>query len=123
MLSSGSSALACALIAIGWVRTVNSYSDAFIGAYNEDVRVLSVVRETIPEPVPGSTIWTFGQPIEIRPGVPVFGNTWDMTGSVRLSSTIPTLTSLVADEGTIFHCRPERASFPGAPIHRRKTGP
>ena len=103
-LSSVGAALACALIAVGWVRAVGSYSDAFISAYGEDVRVLSVVRETIPKPVAGSTIWTFGQPIEIRSGVPVFGNTWDMTGSVRLTYDDPTLTSLVADQGTIFHC-------------------
>jgi hypothetical protein len=104
MLSSAGAALACALIAVGWIKVINSYSDAFISAYGEDVRVLSVVRETVPKPVSGSTIWTFGQPIELRPGVPVFGNTWDMTGSVQLTYDDPTLTSLVADEGTIFHC-------------------
>ena len=37
VLSSVGAALACALIAIGWVRMVNSYSDAFISAYGEDV--------------------------------------------------------------------------------------
>ncbi len=104
MLSSAGAALACALIAIGWVRVVNGYSDAFVRAYDEDVRVLSVVRETIPTPLHGSTIWTFGQPVEIRTGVPVFGNTWDMTGSVQLTYDDPTLTSLVADEGTTFQC-------------------
>lgn len=103
-LSSVGAALACALIAVGWVKTVNSYSDAFVSAYGEDVRVLSLIRETTPDPVHGSTIWTFGQPVEIRPGVPVFGNTWDMTGSVRLTFDDPTLTSLVAEEGTVFYC-------------------
>ena len=116
LLSSIGAGAACVLISISWVRSVNDYSDYFTGAYNEDVRVLTTIREALPDPRPESTIWTFGQPVEFAPGVPVFGNTWDMTGSVQLQYDDPTLTSLVAEEGTTFYCRPGEV-LPGGPTY------
>lgn len=104
LLSSLGAAIACALIATGWIRSINDYSDYFTRAYAEDTRVLAMIHNVIPTPRPNSTIWTFGQPVEIVPGVPVFGNTWDMTGSVQLEFDDPSLTSLVAEQDTTFHC-------------------
>jgi len=115
-ISSIGAAVACALISVGWVRSVNDYSDYFTGAYLEDVRVLTTIRQEIPDPRPDSTIWTFGQPVEFAPGVPVFGNTWDMTGSVQLQYDDPTLTSLVGQEGTTFHCKQDEV-LPGGPTY------
>ena len=116
LLSSIGAAVACALISIGWIRSVDDYSHYFTGAYGEDVRVLTTVRQAIPHPRPESTIWTFGQPVEFAPGVPVFGNTWDMTGSVQLQYDDPTLTSLVAEEGTTFFCG-RGDVLPGGPTY------
>lgn len=97
--------IACALIAVGWIKTLNDYSDFYTRAHSEDMRVLATIQSALPEPPPGSTIWTFGQPVEVVPGVPVFGNTWDMTGSVQITFDDPTLTSYVGDPGTTFACR------------------
>jgi hypothetical protein len=104
LLSSGLAALVCALVAVGWVKSLNSESDAYTRAFREDERVLSVVQTALPNPLPGSTIWTFGQPVEIVPGVPVFGNTWDMTTSVQLAYDDPTINSYVALPATTFVC-------------------
>jgi len=122
LLSSIGAVVACALISIGWVRSVNDYSDYFTGAYLEDVRVLTTIREAIPNPRPESTIWTFGQPVEFAPGVPVFGNTWDMTGSVQLQFDDPTLTSLVGQEGTTFSCA-QGSVLPGGPTYAAEGKP
>jgi hypothetical protein len=119
LLSSGLAAVACALIAIGWLKTLANYSDAYVHAYSEDTRVLATIQTALPDPPPRSTIWTFGQPVEIVPGVPVFGNTWDMTSSVRLTYNDPTLTSYVAYPGTTFACRKQmvvpRGVYVGVP--------
>ncbi len=105
LLSSLGAAVACALIAVGWLRTVDAYSNYFTNAYFEDTRVLAVIHDVIPHPRRESMIWTFGQPVEVTPGVPVFGNTWDMTGSVQLEFNDPSLTSVVAEQETTFSCR------------------
>lgn len=104
LFSSGLAAVACGLIAIGWLKTLDNYSDAYVRAYSEDTRVLATIQTALPDPPPRSTVWTFGQPVEIVPGVPVFGNTWDMTSSVELTYGDPTLTSYVAYPGTTFSC-------------------
>jgi hypothetical protein len=97
----------CALIAAGWLSAIGSFSGYFTRAYQEDVRVLTTMQEHLPNPKSGSTIWTFAQPVEEGPGVPVFGNTWDMTQSVRLKYNNPTLTSLVAYPESEFECTPD----------------
>jgi hypothetical protein len=105
ILSSGLAAVVCALIAVAWLKSIGDYSGHYIRAHDEDERVLSTVRSALPAPPSHSTIWTFGQPVEIVPGVPVFGNTWDMTSSVQLTLDDPTLSSYVAVPGIAFFCR------------------
>jgi len=97
-------AIGCALIAAGWLGSISNESAAFTKAHEEDERVLATIERSIPDPKPGSTIWTFAQPVEVIPFVPVFGNTWDMTSSVKLRYDDPSLTSLVAYPETNFEC-------------------
>jgi ABC-type multidrug transport system fused ATPase/permease subunit len=96
--------LGVALLAAGWLRTIGDYSAAFTTAYQEDVRILTTMQTSIPDPKPGSTIWTFAQPVEQVTGVPIFGNTWDMTSSVKLQYDDPSLVSLVAYPESEFEC-------------------
>ena len=100
-------AAAAIFIASGWMKSISQDADAFTAAFREDERVLATIQAALPEPPRGSTIWTFGQPVEIAPGVPVFGNTWDMTSSVQLVYNDPTISSYVAFPGTTFDCRPD----------------
>lgn len=106
-LSSSFVATASILLAIGWLGSISRDVDAFIAAFREDERVLATIRAALPEPPPESTIWTFGQPVEIAPGVPVFGNTWDMTSSVQLMYHDPSIRSYVGFPDTTFECRPD----------------
>lgn len=121
VLASGLTLLACALVAVGWVQTTTRDADAYTSAFREDERVLAAIRAALPDPPPGSTIWTFGQPVEIAPGVPVFGNTWDMTASVQLMYGDPSIRSYVGFPDTTFECRPDaivpggNPSYPPAP--------
>jgi hypothetical protein len=100
-------AVGVALLAAGWVRSIGNFSGYFTRAYQEDVRVLTTMKTNLPHPKPGSTIWTFAQPVEEGPGVPVFGNTWDMTSSVQLEYGDRSLTSLVAYPESVFECTPQ----------------
>ena len=111
-LTSALVSLACALVAIGWMQSISRDSDAYTSAHIEDQRVLAVIRAVLPEAPTHGTIWTFGQPVEIAPGVPVFGNTWDMTTSVQLMYDDPTIRSFVGFPGTTFECAPQ-AIVPG----------
>ena len=106
--------LACALVAIGWIRTLHAESNSYTAAFREDVRVLNTIQAAIPSPAPEAIIWTFGQPVEIAPEIPVFGNTWDMTAAVQLRYDDPMLASYVALPGTVFNCLANEAEPGGA---------
>lgn len=120
-LTSGVAVLACAAVAVGWVQSNLRHADAYTDAYLEGQRVLGTIRAAVPAPPPGSTIWTFGQPLEVELGVPVFGNTWDMRDSVALMYEEPTIESYVGFPGTTFECRAGGvvpggvASYPAVP--------
>ncbi|MGN6276254.1 MAG: hypothetical protein ACTHNP_10050 [Solirubrobacterales bacterium] len=88
-----------------WLPIVATDSRDYVAAYSEGQRTLAVVHSALPDPAPGTTIWTFGQPVQIAQGVPVFGNTWDMTDSVALMYRDPTIRSYVGFPGTILECR------------------
>ena len=104
-LTSAAVVVACAFLGANWLRSISVDASAYTRAYREGQRTLAVVRAAVPDPKPNSTIWTFGQPVEIAPGIPVFGNTWDMTASVALMYRDRTLRSYVGFPGTTFECR------------------
>jgi hypothetical protein len=93
------------LLIAAWLPIVARDSRDYVAAYREGRRALAAVRSAVPDPAPGTTIWTFGQPVQIAPGVPVFGNTWDMTDSVALMYRDATIRSYVDFPGTILECR------------------
>lgn len=113
-LAQGVAVIGCALIALGWIRVVTAESDSYTAAFREDLRVLHAVQTAIPTPAPESTIWTFGQPVLYAPEIPIFGNTWDMTSSVRLQYDDPTLASYVAYPETVFNCLADSVEPGGA---------
>lgn len=106
--------IGCALLAVGWVKSLKTEANFFTAAFEEDERVLYVIQGAIPHPRPSGTIWTFGQPLEISPGIPIFGNTWDMTSAVQLQYDDPTLASYVAIPGIEFRCLGHEVVAPGS---------
>lgn len=102
VLLTGSLAVA---LGISWLAPIADESRAYVAATEEGDRVLEVVERAVPDPPRGSAIWTFGQPVEISPGVPVFANYWNMTGAVALSYHDRHIRSFVALPGTSFECR------------------
>ncbi len=104
-LTAGLGALTSLLLAASWMQSITRDIDAYERAYAEGQRVLATIERALPDPPPHSTIWAFGQPVEIALGVPVFGNTWDLKSSVQLRYRDPTLASYVAFEDSSFDCR------------------
>jgi hypothetical protein len=66
-------------------------------------RVLRAV-EAQPRPPSGTTVYSFRHPAQTAPGVPVFFDTWDMNGAVRLVWGDPTLRGFPVYDGARFSC-------------------
>jgi hypothetical protein len=111
-LSARAALVACVVVGVGWANSVSRDVDAYTTATRETERVLATIDASLLDPPPGSTIWALGQPVEIVPGIPVFGNTWDMTAGVQLLYGDPTISSYVGYPDTSFDCRSD-AIVPG----------
>ena len=104
-----------ALVGANWLTSVWRQADLYEQAYHEGERTLDIVTRVLPDPAPESTIWTFGQPVEMSPGIHVFANTWEMTHSVQVRYGDPNMKSFVGYPGTGFMCANSTVSPYGHP--------
>jgi hypothetical protein len=95
---------AAVVLGAGYVGRVADDSARFDRAYALGAETLSALKATVPKPPPGSTIYSAGQPIEVEPGFPVYGNTWDLTGALRVVWRDHSLIGLPLFPGTTFAC-------------------
>ena len=93
------------LVALQYVGQLRTDADRYQRAYETGARALATMRASVPKPPAGAMIWTYGQPIQLVSGIPVFGNTWDMTSSVQLMWRDPTISSVPAYPELSFACR------------------
>lgn len=104
LLASGFVSACVVAIGVSWLNSTWQQADTYERAYAEGERVLDAVTRVLPDPQSGSTIWTFGQPVEMSPGIHVFANTWEMTHSIQVRYDDPTMKSFVGYPGTAFRC-------------------
>jgi hypothetical protein len=55
---------------------------------------IAALKRTVQRPPSNSTIFSFGYPGEISPGIPIFSHEWDLNGALRLSYNDPSLNGL-----------------------------
>jgi len=96
--------VALLLVALQYVDQLRTDAKRYQRAYTTGAAALATMQESVPKPPAGAMVWTFGQPIEQVPGIPVFGNTWDMTSSVQLMWRDSTIYSVPAYPDLQFDC-------------------
>ncbi len=84
-------ALAASAMVVGAFSQVRSDQRLWEAAAREQGRIVGVIDRTTPRPRRATTFLTFGAPINIAPGVPVFQAVWDLAGAVRLHYDDPSL--------------------------------
>jgi hypothetical protein len=77
-------AVLVAVIAVGWVVRVRDDQAGWQRSAEVQANVLGVVRETVPHPPRGATIYTFNSPSFVAPNVPAFSLPFDLRAAVRL---------------------------------------
>ena len=102
----GTAAMALAL-GLSWVSPIEEESSRYVEAYEEGQRMMGIVERAVPDPPRDSAIWTFAQPVEISPGIPVFANYWNMTAAAALRYHDHSIRSFVGLLGTRFRCTPK----------------
>lgn len=73
------------VIAVDGARDVRGDAHVWAVAASHDYHVLHVITSTIPEPAPGSTIYTFGEAGTVAPGLPVFFSSFELTNAIKVA--------------------------------------
>ncbi len=72
------------LVAVVFVRQLGIEKAVYDRSWALQSRVLHVLRRNVETPAPGTTLYAFGTPPDVAPGVPVFRASWDLTGAIRM---------------------------------------
>ena len=78
-------------IATGWVITARDHADAYDRSARGQEELLSGLTAALPAPRRGTTIYTTAAAGQSAPGIPVFSETWDLKGAVKLTWNDATL--------------------------------
>jgi len=107
------------LVALQYAGQVRADASRYQKAYATGARALATMRARVPKPPAGSLVLAFGQPIEQVAGIPVFGNTYDMTSSVQLLWNEPKIVSIPAYPDMKLDCRRRALELASARIEQR----
>jgi hypothetical protein len=101
--------LATCTVLVNSVVELDQRVDAYRRAEVAQRGVLAVVRETIPDPVDGSTTYVYNH-VEWIDDVPVFAGQWDLAGAIRIDRDAPTLRAWILGPWTDTRLRCNDAS-------------
>ena len=74
-----------AAIGVGWAVIARSHASAYERSDDGQHRVLITIASVFTDrPPPGTTLYTTGHAAQAAAGVPVFSETWDLDGAVKL---------------------------------------
>jgi hypothetical protein len=82
--AAGLAAVAAIALGVGYIQRVDDDKTAWAAATREQLHVERAVRQAVPRPPRGATLFTFGEPGWAASGVPIFAATWDLQGAVRM---------------------------------------
>jgi hypothetical protein len=116
--AAGLAALVAIALGAEYVSEVDRDKGLYARAHDEIERVLGTIEGSVPTPAPGSTLYAFEQPIEVAPGVPVFGLSFgDFDSALILLWDQPQLRAFPHFPGTVFECLGDRLQASGHPAY------
>jgi hypothetical protein len=103
-----SGAVAAVTLALGVGYVARSIADVrpWDAAAADQRRVLDDMRTALPSLKPASTVYMFGAPASVGPGVPVLGTTLDLSSAMRISYSDPQLTGVPLGASASITCGP-----------------
>jgi hypothetical protein len=92
------------IVAAGTWTKLGRDKQAWARSADEQQRILAAIHDAVGRPPRGTTVYTFGHAGEVAPGVPVFRQSWDLWGAIRLRYDDDTLSAMPILTGTEVIC-------------------
>jgi hypothetical protein len=107
----GAVALATLLVGFGYADRLRSEADAYAASWKDQTAILGVMKQTLPNPPHGSTIFLVRNIPWAAPGVPVFVQPWELLGTVKILYDDPSLSGYpIASAGLVLNCNAKTIS-------------
>lgn len=94
------------LLALGFTSRLRADIGRWDAATVAQHEFLVAIKKTMPRPTNGSTIFSFGYPGSVSPGIPIFTHDWDLNGALRLTFDDPSISGRpIYEPGTVICAR------------------
>jgi hypothetical protein len=97
-------AVACLVIGAAYVRQVDRDASKWNAAAALNRRALATLYQRFPRLPAGTTVYLFGHPAQLAPGIIAFGETWDLNGAVQLLYDTGRISAFPIMSGVEFEC-------------------
>ena len=112
-LATGAALVAVLAVAIAWAVKVDGHREFYDASWARQEQVLASIERAVPDPAPGTTILTFGHPMNEAFGVPVIGGPEDLKWALRSRYDDITLTGHGVFEASTIACGARGARLEG----------
>ena len=103
--------VATLFVGVGYADRLRSEADLYVASWKEQQRILGVMKQTLPHPPHGSTIFLVRNIPWAAPGVPIFVQPWELLGTVKIIYDDPTLRGYPIPPPTVLlRCNPRTVS-------------
>jgi hypothetical protein len=103
-LRTGLISLIAIALAVDYGVRLHNDEHTWTRAYAAERGVLATLRQVLPDPGAGTTIFTFDVPAQVAPRMPVFYDTWDLHDAVELIYRDASLSAYPVFTGARFSC-------------------
>jgi hypothetical protein len=103
-LGAALAAAGCLVVGGAYVRQVDRDASKWNAAAALNRRALGTLQRRFPRLPAGTTVYLFGHPAQLAPGVIAFGETWDLNGAVQLLYDSGRISAFPIMSGVDFEC-------------------
>jgi hypothetical protein len=93
-------------VGAGWMLQGRAHVADYERAAGERAAELAAIERAVPHPPEGARVVAVGGPRWAAPGVPVFGNSWDLGGALKVAYGDATIDGKPAAPGSPVSCEP-----------------
>lgn len=115
-LSGAVAILLGAVIGVGYLSRVETDKAHWAEAATIQERVLAQIGRSLPDPAPGSTVYTHGHERFAAPAVPAFAVSWDLDGAIKVAFDDPSLNGYPLAAGTRLVCE-QATMYPAGRVY------
>lgn len=94
------------VLGVAYAGVLDRHSQLWEDAFNAQLGALGQMKTHLPELAEGSTVFMYGYPAYLAPGVPIFAVSWDLTSAIKIQYRQGDLAGYPVVAGATMRCDP-----------------